>query len=112
MNPYVIAVATVILVILLSILVAQAIQFEGGANPKDKKKRKTWFWVLSVLAPVLTFVLGQYVIHPDQLMDPIPYQEHIDAMPIAAIVSFVLYIVLGLILSKMKVTIKVAHWFN
>jgi hypothetical protein len=112
MNAYVIAVVAVMVVILLAVLSAQAIQFSGGDNPQDKKKRKMWFWILSVLAPVLAYVLGAFVIHPNKDTDPIPYQEHMDALPIAAAVAFVLYIVLGFVLSKMKVTIKVAHWFN
>jgi sulfoxide reductase heme-binding subunit YedZ len=112
MNAYVIAVVAVLVVILLAVLSAQAIQFEGGANPQSKKKRKMWFWILSVLAPVLTYVLGAFVIHPDKDTDPIPYAEHMSALPIAAVVAIVAYIVLGVVLSKMKVTIKVAHWFN
>jgi sulfoxide reductase heme-binding subunit YedZ len=112
MNAYVIAVVAVMVVILLAVLSAHAIQFESGANPQDKKKRKLWFWILSVLAPVLTYVLGAFVIHPDKDVDPIPYEEHMNALPIAAVVALVMYIILGIVLSKLKVSLKVAHWFN
>jgi methionine sulfoxide reductase heme-binding subunit len=112
MNAYVIAIATVIFVMLIAAFSAHAIQFQGGANPADKKKRKLWFWILSVLAPILTYVVGAFIIYPDPEMNPIPYDEHMNALPIASVVAIVLYILIGLVLSKMKVSIKIAHWFN
>jgi sulfoxide reductase heme-binding subunit YedZ len=112
MNAYVIAIATVILVMLIAAFSAHAIQFQGGANPADKKKRKLWFWILSILAPIITYVVGAFVIHPDPEMDQMAYEEHMNALPIASLVALVLYILIGLVLSKMKVSIKIAHWFN
>ena len=111
MNIYVISIVVAVIVILIATLVSNAIKFEGGANPKDPRKRKIAFWIISIFAPVLTYVLGAFVIHPDQVIDPMGYDEHMQALPIGAIVSLVVYIVFGFILSKIFKNVKLRNWF-
>jgi hypothetical protein len=111
MNAYVISVMNAVIVLLIAALISNAIKFEGGAYPKDPGKRKMWFWVLMIFAPVLTYLLGNFVIHPDQNLDPMAFDEHLQALPIASGISAVLYVVLGFILSKIFKNGKLGNWF-
>jgi sulfoxide reductase heme-binding subunit YedZ len=111
MNIYVISIVIAVLVILIAALVSNSIKFEGGSNPSDPRKRKMWFWVLMILAPVLTYILGAFVIHPDQINDPMGYDEHMQNLPIGAGISAVVYILIGFVLAKMFKNGKIGHWF-
>lgn len=111
MNSYIIAVIAAGLFILIAALVSNAIKFEGGANPQDPKKRKIWFWIFAILTPVVFFLLCAFVLAPKADDDQMVYDDYMKALPIAAGVSFVVYVVLGLVLSKMFKTGKLGNWF-
>jgi phosphatidylserine synthase len=44
-NTYMFAVIAAIVMLAVAILVASMIQFQSGANPKDRIKRKIWFYL-------------------------------------------------------------------
>jgi sulfoxide reductase heme-binding subunit YedZ len=111
MNAYIISIVVAVIVLLIAALISNAIKFEGGAHPKDPGKRKMVFWIIMILAPVLTFVLGSFVFAPDESVDPIANDEFMSALPIAAGVSLVVYIVLGFVISKAMKNGKIGHWF-
>jgi len=111
MNAYVISIVVAVVVLLIAALISNSIKYEGGAHPKDPGKRKMAFWVLMILAPVLTYVLGAFVIHPDQSVDPIAHDEHMQSLPIAAGVAALFYIVVGFVLAKAMKNGKIGHWF-
>jgi len=111
MNTYIVSVVVAALVIIIAAVVSNSIAYEGGAHPKDPGKRKLWFWVLSILSPILTYVLGAFVVAPDKNLDPMGYDEHMNSLPIAAIVALVIYVVIGFILSKAFKNGKLGHWF-
>jgi len=110
MNTYIVSVVVAALVIIIAAVVSNSIAYEGGAHPKDPGKRKLWFWVLSILSPILTYVLG-VMVAPDQIVDPMGHDEHMKSLPIAAIVALVIYMVIGFILSKAFKNGKLGHWF-
>ena len=59
MTTYIISVIFAAAMILIAALISIAIQYEGGSNPKDPKKRKIWFWVIAVINPIVNFLLSK-----------------------------------------------------
>jgi len=111
MNSYIISIISAGLFILIAALISNGIKFEGGANPQDPKKRKIWFWIMAIINPVVFFVLAAFVLAPVADDDQMVYDEYMAALPIAAAVGFVVYVVLGFVLSKMFKNGKLGNWF-
>lgn len=109
MEAYIISLSTAIVFLLIAALIANAIKYEGGSNPGDPKRRKTWFWLLAVLNPVLNFLLGYYVFMPDA--NVMIVNKYVAALSIGTIIGFVVYIILGFVLSKMFRNGKIGNWF-
>lgn len=110
MNSYITSIIAAGLFILISALISNLIQYEGGANPKDSRKRKMWFWILAVLNPVLFYILSAFVLAPDPENDQMIYDEFIASLPIAAGIGLVVYVILGFVLSKVLKG-KLGNWF-
>ncbi len=108
-TAYIISVSTALLFLLLSAVIANAIKYEGGSNPKDPKRRKIWFWILAVLNPTVGFLLGYFVFKPD--VNIMELNNYTNALSIGTGIGFVLYIVLGFILSKVFRNGKIGNWF-
>lgn len=111
MNAYIISIVVAVAILLIAALISTSIKYQGGANPKDPAKRKMVFWILMILAPILTYVIGAFIIHPDQNVDPMGYAEHMQALPIGAGIAALTYIVLGFVLSKIFKNGKIGNWF-
>jgi sulfoxide reductase heme-binding subunit YedZ len=111
MITYFISAIFAAVMILIAGLVSSAIKFEGGAHPKDPGKRKMWFWVFAILNPVLCYVVARFFLAPDPSISQPEYDEFVGALPIATVVGFVLYIVLGFVLSKVFKNGKIGNWF-
>lgn len=105
---YIIGAIVSAVVLLVSVLVANNIQYLPDSS--DVKKRKTWFWIISVLAPILTFAVSYFAIYQG-IKIPVQKMDCMTAMCISAGVSWVLYIVLGVIVSKAFRNKKVGNWF-
>jgi amino acid transporter len=123
-NMFVTAAVCAVGFLLLAILISSLIKYEPGSNPKDPRKRRLWFWILGVLAVILVFVLLFFVIPvPVDAIDwtnftPGEQKKYADAMAhymmmagIATGTCFVVYVVLGLILSKVFKNKKIGDWF-
>ncbi len=108
-SAYIISIVTALVFLLISAFIANAIKFEGGSNPKDPGKRKMWFWILAVLNPVAILLLGLFAFVPDGNIMVI--QKYKTAIYIGTGIGFVLYIVLGFVLSKIFKNGKLGHWF-
>jgi heme A synthase len=111
MTTYIFSVIFAAAMILIAALISSAIQYEGGSNPTDPKKRKIWFWILAIVNPILYFVLGAFVLAPKADDDQMIYDDYMAALPIATAVGFVLYIILGFVLSKVFQKGKIGNWF-
>jgi len=111
MNSYITSIIAAGLFILIAAVISNAIKFEGGSNPKDPGKRKMWFWIMAILNPVLFYVLSAFVLAPNPENDQMVYDAYMGALPIATAVGFVVYIVIGFVLSKMFKNVKVGNWF-
>ena len=111
MTTYIISLIVAAAMILLAALISNAIKFEGGANPKDPGKRKMWFWVMAIINPLVYFVIASFVLAPKADDDQMVYDDYMAIVPIATAVGFVVYIIIGFVLSKMFKNGKLGHWF-
>lgn len=107
---YVIALIVLAVCMLLSVVVANAIAYEPGVNPRDGKKRKTWFWVFSVLPVICTFILGYVMVYKD-ITIPSAADSAMLHLCISSVAGTVLYIVIGFVLSKAFKRSKLGTWF-
>ena len=111
MTTYMISIIVAGVMILIAAIIALAIQFEGGANPKDKSKRKIWFWVMAIINPVAYFILASFVLAPNAEDDQMLYDEYMAIVPIATAVGFVVYIIIGFVMAKIFKHGKIGTWF-
>ena len=108
-SAYIISIATALIFLLLSAIIANAIKFEGGSNPKDPQSRRMWFWILAILNPTIGFLLGYFVFKPDANIMIV--NNYVSALSMGTAIGFVLYIFLGFILSRVFANGKIGHWF-
>jgi sulfoxide reductase heme-binding subunit YedZ len=109
-SAYIISLITALIFLLLAAIVANAIKFEGGSNPKDPQSRRTWFWILAILNPAVTYLLGYFIFWPTDA-NRMVLNNYLTALSIGTAIGFVLYILLGFILSKVFTNGKIGHWF-
>jgi sulfoxide reductase heme-binding subunit YedZ len=107
-TAYVISIVSALVCLLIAALISNAIKFEGGANPKDPAKRKLWFWVMGILTPVIGFGIG-FAMKPTK--NQMEADKFTSALFIGIAVAFILYILLGFVLSKMFKNGKLGNWF-
>ena len=107
---YIVSVVASLVFILIAALISNAIKYEGGANPKDPGKRKMWFWVMGVLAPIANLLFGLFIYYfPEG--NSFAKSKLITAIGIGSAITFIVYLLVGFILSKMFKNGKLGHWF-
>lgn len=109
-NAYIWAAVVAIVFLLLAVVISMAIKYQLSQNPKDNKKRRTWFWILAVLTPVVTFLYG-YLVMRAGIRIPSIRDKFTSALGIATGLGFVLYVGLGFAISKIFKNSKIGHWF-
>lgn len=109
-SAYMIGALIFVICMLLAIVSAQAIRFEAGINPQDKRKRKVCFWILAVLCPVAIMLVSYFAVYSD-IRIPSRQNAYLLAMGISSAIFFVAYIVCGFVLSKIFAHGKLASWF-
>ena len=110
-NTYVLAVVVAVITIGIAVLISSQISYEGGANPKDPRKRKITFWILAVLTPVIFYMYNLFLVIPNIKKAPAT-AKFFTTSAITPVISLVTFIVLGVILSKIFKTKKIGNWFN
>jgi uncharacterized membrane protein len=75
------------------------IAFEGGKNPKDAKIRRTWFFILGVTGTIF-FFFWNFLYVTDLIKGAKGQSDFLFHNAMATILSLVVYIVLGFVLSK------------
>jgi len=108
MSTYIIAVIFAAVILLFAALISNAIKFEGGVNPTDPRRRKIWFWVLGILNPILFYCIAAFAMAPT---NKVQYNKWMDSLPIATGIGFVVYILIGFVLSRMFKNGKLGNWF-
>jgi uncharacterized membrane protein len=107
---YIVSVVASLVFILIAALISNAIKYEGGANPKDPGKRKMWFWVMGIFAPIVNLLFGLFTFYYET-GNSFARSKLITAIGIGTGITFVLYILIGFILSKMFKNGKIGNWF-
>lgn len=107
MNNYILLPIIGLGVLLVAALISNMIKYEGGANPKDPRKRKIVFWLFFVLNPLIAYSVG-LAMSPDA---GIAKTQHMQSLPVGLGIGVVVYLLLGFILSKVMKTSKVGNWF-
>ena len=106
-SAYMAGVITSIVLILVSGLIAKSISFKPDLS--DVAKRKLWFWILAILCPIITFGIT-FAIYCG-IKGKSAQNMYMTAMCISAVVSFVIYVVLGFIAAKTNKNGKLGNWF-
>ena len=109
-STYIFAIIFVAVFILLATIIANLIKFEGGTNPKDPGKRRLWFWILAIVAPIAFFIYNYTVIIPSVKTGP-ALNKFFMHVPIGSAVVLIVYVASGFILAKMMSRSKIGNWF-
>lgn len=107
-SAYIVGIALTIVMLIIAAGVSNVIAYRPDNS--DCKSRKTWFWILGVLTPVLTFVITLVVGYLN-IKSHKKAENYMVAMGISSAISFVLYVVLGWILAKANKHGKIGNWF-
>lgn len=107
-SAYVIGVSVAVVLLIVAAMVAMMISYRPDNS--DCRSRKVWFWVISALAPVLTFIIAFFFVYKG-IKVPSKQAAYMTAMCISSGVSFVLYVILGFILAKVNNHGKIGNWF-
>ena len=109
-SAYIIGLVVFLVLMLISVVIANGIPYELGANPKDKAKRKMWFWIICALVPICVFAINFFAGYQG-IKVPSKAAAYMTAMSISTGVATVLYIVCGIALAKIFNHGKLSSWF-
>ncbi|MCU0390038.1 MAG: hypothetical protein MUE81_02890 [Thermoflexibacter sp.] len=99
-ETYTLAFIVFILFFGIAIFIANNIAYEGGKNPNDPAKRRTWFIVLGIIAPVL-FFLFNYLYVKTTIENPALQSKFTNTNVTATLLVLLLYFIIGFIISKL-----------
>ena len=101
LGSYAILTGLVIAIVLLciSIAVSKAILPEMGKASAAVTKRRTVFWLLAVISPVVTFCIDFFV-YRSHIKSKVVVDQFFTYEIISVVAAFVLYVLIGLILAK------------
>lgn len=110
-SAYVIGVAVSIVMLAIAAIISSAIKYQPGSNPKDPRKRKVTFWICAVFALILPFIVA-YIFEYQGIKVKSKQEGYLLAMAISSILSLILYIVIGIVISKTSGHGKLSNWFR
>ena len=90
-----------VVLLVLAIVFVNMVKMQPGANgaAATVRSRRIIFWVLGLIAPAVTFILSHFV-YLSHVKGAPAIDKYMTASIVATVVAFVLYVLLGLILSK------------
>lgn len=103
-----IAGVTMVVFLLLAALVSTMTIYRPDKS--DLKVRKVQFWLMGIFS-VLTGVALNYVLYLMNIRISNQYNDYMLHMLIAAGVSFVVFVLIGFVLSKIFKSSKIGTWF-
>jgi sulfoxide reductase heme-binding subunit YedZ len=110
LSAYIMAIVVALVFLLIAAIISNLIQFESGPKPRDKRKRKTCFWIFAILCPIVIFLFGYFVVRPD-ITVPSLRDKYTTALSIGTGLAFVLYVAMGFLLSRIFKNLKLGNWF-
>jgi uncharacterized membrane protein len=96
--------------VFIATIIAKAIKFEGGSNPKDPGKRRLWFWLLFFLSFAGFFLYNMLIVSPTIASNL--QSKFTTTNLIGSVISAAAYFIAGFVLSKMFPTGKLGSWFS
>ena len=109
-NTYILAIVVALAFVGISILVSNAIAYQGGKKPKDATKRRIWFWLLSPMASA-SFFLWNYLYVLELVKGTPAKSKFLAHNASATVVVLLLYIIVGFVLSKLMTKQKYGTLF-
>lgn len=107
-QTYILGAVVGIVFLLIAVLIANAIKFEGGSNPRDPAKRKLWFWILLFLSFVGFFLFNMFIVA--KTVAPNLQAKFMTTNIIGSVIALSIYFILGFILSKIFKNGKVGNF--
>jgi sulfoxide reductase heme-binding subunit YedZ len=110
LSTYITAVVFALGFLAVAAILSSAIAYEGGANPRDPRKRKLVFWSLAVTALVTFFSYERMFAAP---LVAIRWQARfMSTTAYSAIVVIAVYLLIGFLISKVFANGKLGTWFG
>lgn len=106
-TAYMWALIVMVVCFFIATVISNMILFKPN-NP-GTTTRRIWFWVLCVLSAIIGFVINYFI--GNSISVPSVQSNFYMHAGIAAGVSFVVYVLLGFIISKIFPNSKVGTWF-
>ena len=110
LQTYVVGAVVGAIFLLLAATISQAIKFEGGAHPKDPRKRRLCFWFLMFVSFAAFFLYNLFAVAPTVSTNL--QARFMTTNVIGSVIVIVTYVVGGFVLSKIFSTGKLANWFS
>ncbi|MDE6006927.1 MAG: hypothetical protein K2G67_05185 [Muribaculaceae bacterium] len=101
--------AIIISVCILLLAAVVAFMIPNKPRSKDISQRRTWYWILFVVCIALAFGINMVI--ANGITIPSKHSAYVTASAIATGVAAVIYIVVGLCLSKGMKRTKLGSWF-
>ena len=104
---YMVAVIVLVVFFACAVISANAISFKP--NRSDVGQRRLWFWVFGLATLVVSFLVNYFCFY-NKIEVPSQADSYMLQTIISSVVSFVVYIVAGLAVSK-STNGKLSNWF-
>lgn len=98
-SAYVIGIIVCLILLLIASLITNCIPNDISSHPRHNQKRRIVFWICGVMSFILTFA-ACYLIVYNSIRIPSVQNKYMIAMSISSILSFVIYVALGLFISS------------
>jgi hypothetical protein len=110
LRTYVAAVAVALVVLAIAAVISNGIAYEGGANPKDPRKRRMVYWLLAATAFAAFFVYHVFMVAP---LVAVRWQGRFMSTTVySAIAVVATYVLTGFVLSRVFANGKIGTWFG
>ena len=125
---FAVGLAIAIIFLLIAIIISSLIPCQPGAYPRDPRQRRIVFWSCAAMTLMISIVFLIVVWVPDAPEDLIAenalkgaknideytsqFNHYMAMSPASSGISFVFYVLIGFILSKVFRTKKIGDWFN
>ena len=95
-ETYMYAVIIGIIAVVLAFIIANAVKWQGGKNPKDHIKRRVWFIIIGLVAPIAFFLYN--ALYVSSYIAKAPLQaKFATANIMATLIVLGVYVVVGII---------------
>ena len=110
LKTYLMAIVAALVALAIAAIWSNAIAFEGGANPADRRKRRLafWFTAAGLLAAFVGYQMGLVVPNVAGRWQG----RFFATLTYATAAAVATYVLVGLILSKLFATSKLGNWFG